>query len=147
MKYFEAHAKDSYQDDLDISVHCDVAIFEWLMRYIKNKSEPQLSKPVDPSRQECHLHPDILQLLEDGQPRNRLHQVRGSPSPGHRQAPNRLELLDPKDRQADHCSHICKFVHSQVSDLDELNDKRDKLKSKLFTEKLRLLMRDEARSL
>ena len=45
MKYFEAHAKDSYQDDLDISVHCDVAIFEWLMRYIKNKSDPQLSKP------------------------------------------------------------------------------------------------------
>ena len=44
MKYFEAHAKDSYQDDLDISVHCDVAIFEWLMRYIKNKSDPQLSK-------------------------------------------------------------------------------------------------------
>ena len=44
MKYFESHAKDSYYDDLDISVHCDVAIFEWLMRYIKNKSDPTLSK-------------------------------------------------------------------------------------------------------
>jgi hypothetical protein len=43
MKYFECHAKDAYQEDLDISVHCDVAIFEWLMRYIKDKSDPQLT--------------------------------------------------------------------------------------------------------
>lgn len=47
MKYFESHAKDGYQDDLDISVHCDVAIFEWLMRYIHNKSDPKLSKELD----------------------------------------------------------------------------------------------------
>ena len=40
MKYFEAHASDSYQEDLDISVHCDIAIFEWLMRYVKEKLNP-----------------------------------------------------------------------------------------------------------
>ena len=40
MKYFKNHAKESYSDDLDISVHCDVAIFEWLMRYIRDKSDP-----------------------------------------------------------------------------------------------------------
>jgi len=34
MRYFEAHASDSYKEDLDISVHCDIAIFEWLMRYV-----------------------------------------------------------------------------------------------------------------
>lgn len=40
MKYFEIHAKDCCGDDLDISVQCDVQIFEWLMRYIKNKNNP-----------------------------------------------------------------------------------------------------------
>lgn len=37
MKYFErffAENDDSY--DLDISVHCDVEIFEWLMNYVHN---------------------------------------------------------------------------------------------------------------
>ena len=29
-------------DDIDISVHCDIKIFEWLMRYLKNKQEPKL---------------------------------------------------------------------------------------------------------
>jgi len=37
MKYFEKHLKmtDS-ADDIDISVHCDIKIFEWLMNYLNN---------------------------------------------------------------------------------------------------------------
>ena len=75
MKYFEAHAKDSYQDDLDISVHCDVAIFEWLMWYIKNKSDPQLSKFITSSCKKCNFDIDFLQLFENGMIRGRLCQV------------------------------------------------------------------------
>jgi hypothetical protein len=39
MKYFEKFLADneSGYDDIDISVHCDVEIFEWLMNYIHNK--------------------------------------------------------------------------------------------------------------
>lgn len=29
-------------DDIDISVHCDIKIFEWLMRYLKDKKDPTL---------------------------------------------------------------------------------------------------------
>jgi hypothetical protein len=42
MKYFEgflAENENGY-DDIDISVHCDVDIFEWLMHYIHSPDEP-----------------------------------------------------------------------------------------------------------
>jgi hypothetical protein len=44
MKYFEKHLKmtDS-ADDIDISVHCDIKIFEWLMDYLNN-AKPNLEQ-------------------------------------------------------------------------------------------------------
>ena len=41
MKYFEKFLADNESgfDDIDISVHCDVEIFEWLMNYIHEKYE------------------------------------------------------------------------------------------------------------
>ena len=42
MKYFEKYLADSKTaDDIDISVHCDIGIFDWLMRYV-HKKEPKL---------------------------------------------------------------------------------------------------------
>ena len=36
MKYFESALKSmSDGDDFDISVHCDIKIFEWLLLYIE----------------------------------------------------------------------------------------------------------------
>lgn len=36
MKYFESALKNMQDgDDFDISVHCDVQIFEWLLLYIE----------------------------------------------------------------------------------------------------------------
>ena len=41
MKYFESYLSSSNQyDDIDISVHCDVYIFEWLMRFINRPDNP-----------------------------------------------------------------------------------------------------------
>ena len=41
MKYFESYLSSSNQyDDIDISVHCDVYIFEWLMRFINCPDNP-----------------------------------------------------------------------------------------------------------
>lgn len=35
MKYFDKCLKKiSQNDEIDISIHCDVAIFEWLLNYI-----------------------------------------------------------------------------------------------------------------
>ena len=41
MRYFSSYltGKNAYED-VDISVHCDVHIFEWLVRYIHNASDP-----------------------------------------------------------------------------------------------------------
>jgi hypothetical protein len=42
MKYFEKHLTMSDSaDDIDISVQCDIDIFEWLMKHVKGK-EPTL---------------------------------------------------------------------------------------------------------
>lgn len=38
MKYFESALKNmAVGDEFDISVHCDVKIFEWLLNYIENE--------------------------------------------------------------------------------------------------------------
>jgi len=38
MKYFERCLKNiSEQDEIDISIHCDASIFEWLLHYILRK--------------------------------------------------------------------------------------------------------------
>jgi hypothetical protein len=43
MKYFEKYLTETTSvDDIDISVHCDIKIFEWLMRYLKHKENPSI---------------------------------------------------------------------------------------------------------
>ena len=47
MKYFEKYLTEATSvDDIDISVHCDIKIFEWLMKYLKLKESEQ-QKPPD----------------------------------------------------------------------------------------------------
>lgn len=44
MKYFEKYlaGQDTKDlDDIDISVHCDIKIFDWLMRYVHGL-EPEM---------------------------------------------------------------------------------------------------------
>ena len=42
MKYFKTYLTGSNNayDDIDISVHCDVHIFQWLMKYIHQPGDP-----------------------------------------------------------------------------------------------------------
>jgi hypothetical protein len=49
MKYFEKFLSESENgyDDIDISVHCDVEIFEWLMAYIHEPEQhPKLDRSI-----------------------------------------------------------------------------------------------------
>lgn len=63
MKYFETHltvgiAADGTLPDVDISVHCDARVFEWLVNYI-SETEPR------PRISEHDLsHDGVDQLLE-----------------------------------------------------------------------------------
>ena len=45
MAYFKSYLTDHVGKDVEISVHCDISIFEWLMRHIKAEKgeEPRLS--------------------------------------------------------------------------------------------------------
>ena len=51
MRYFAEYLSVDAQrwEEVDISVHCDVQIFDWLMRYVKrslvNKGKPEERKP------------------------------------------------------------------------------------------------------
>lgn len=56
MQYFSSYlsSPESHQwEEVDISVHCDVAVFEWLMRYTKQgmmegPSGEKLNQPLSP---------------------------------------------------------------------------------------------------
>jgi len=40
MKYFErCLSKISDSDEIDISIHCDATVFEWLLEYVLAKEE------------------------------------------------------------------------------------------------------------
>ena len=47
MKYFAEYLSTDAQrwEEVDISVHCDVQIFEWLMKYVKRGTSESLDKP------------------------------------------------------------------------------------------------------
>ena len=47
MKYFAEYLSTDAQrwEEVDISVHCDVQIFEWLMKYVKRGTIESLDKP------------------------------------------------------------------------------------------------------
>lgn len=46
MKYFEKYLTEATSvDDIDISVHCDIKIFEWLMKYLKQKDSIEKGQP------------------------------------------------------------------------------------------------------
>ena len=47
MKYFAEYLSTDAQrwDEVDISVHCDVQIFDWLMKYVKRGSKDLPDKP------------------------------------------------------------------------------------------------------
>ena len=61
MKYFERYLSDSKSaDDIDISVHCDINIFDWLMRFIHRK-EPTIEVKNSVS---ILISSDFLQMEE-----------------------------------------------------------------------------------
>lgn len=47
MKYFAEYLSTDAQrwEEVDISVHCDVQIFDWLMKYVKRSSRDSPEKP------------------------------------------------------------------------------------------------------
>lgn len=56
MKYFEKYLTEATSvEDIDISVHCDIKIFEWLMRYLKMKDQQQNQVPHEENQQHSNV--------------------------------------------------------------------------------------------
>ena len=67
MHYFEEYLTSDTQlwDEVDISVHCDVPVFEWLMKYTKRgmlegPCGEKLSSPLEPPALEPNTAVSIL---------------------------------------------------------------------------------------
>lgn len=59
MKYFEKYLTEATSvDDIDISVHCDIKIFEWLMKYLKMK-DGNHSQQIQSETQESTALPKL----------------------------------------------------------------------------------------
>ena len=130
MKYFEKYLSDSKTlDDIDISVHCDINIFDWLMKYIHRK-EPQIEVKNSVS---ILISSDFLQMA--GLVEEALCYV----------SKNIAEIIQlPIDMNCMN-SALIKRLAGKISlyDLNDLVDKKDKLTSKLYMKKLEFLFEEE----
>jgi hypothetical protein len=134
MKYFEKYLADSKNlDDIDISVHCDINIFDWLMRFV-HKKEPKLEIKNSIS---ILISSDFLQmapLVEESVNfvTSNIHEI----------------ISLPIDMNCLNSTLIKKLARSiKLEELDSLKDKKDKLTSKLYMKKLEILFEDEANML
>lgn len=134
MKYFEKYLSDSKNlDDIDISVHCDINIFDWLMKYV-HKKEPKLEIKNSVS---ILISSDFLQMSS---------LVKESVEFVTKNIHEIISL--PIDMNCLNSSLIKKLAaHISLDDLDSLKDKKDKLTSKLYMKKLELLFEDESNML
>ncbi|XP_078337550.1 SANT and BTB domain regulator of class switch recombination-like isoform X2 [Crassostrea virginica] len=137
MKYFAEYLSTDAQrwEEVDISVHCDVQIFDWLMKYVKRGARELPDKPkleannvisilissdflkMDTLVQECieYCHENMSAIVA---------------------TPCNMNCINDKlvGRIAD------LFTHNEA---DDIKDRKDKFKSKLFAKKLEKLFDPE----
>lgn len=120
MKYFEQFLTEAdSSEDLDISVHCDVKIFDWLMKYVRDKFDPKIENKNVIS---ILISSDFLRMagLVDECIRyiqERLHDVVRFP-------------IDLSCLNTNILTKLAQIV--PLSQLSELRDRRDKLSSRLY---------------
>lgn len=134
MKYFEKYLADQKAlDEIDISVHCDIQIFEWLMNYVHGL-EPQLEIKTAVS---ILISSDFLQMqpLVD----RALEYI----------ADNLQEIiLLPIDMSCMNQTLVKSLAAiTEVAILETLNDRKDKLRSKLYMKKLECAFEDREKYL
>ncbi|RHY35264.1 hypothetical protein DYB32_000225 [Aphanomyces invadans] len=132
MKYFKAYLNDaSTHEDIDISVHCDVSIFEWLFQYIHsdgaNKSTSTLA--ID-NVTSILISSDFLQmdfLVSECASfiSQHLEEVVGMPG----------DLLCISDAILDKIAAMC-----SVEQLDAIEATKDKLCHKLYSKRLQRIV-------
>ena len=138
MKYFErflgesAASKSCDPDDVDISVHCDISVFEWLVKYMRSPNTGAATLAV-PSVISILISSDFLQMgpLVDECLRF-IH--------GHI---NQIVKL-PIDFGCINPALSRRLAHRfSVDELDEVKDPRDKLLGQLYMKRLEIFLEEE----
>ncbi|KFV72366.1 Uncharacterized protein KIAA1841 [Dryobates pubescens] len=139
MKYFAEYLSVDAQrwEEVDISVHCDVHIFDWLMRYVKRNtkdSEANEMPTLEPSNvisiliSSEFLKMDLLVEKCIHYCHKNMNAIVATPC--------NMNCIN-----ANLVTHIADlFTHNEIEDL---KDKRDKFKSKLFCKKIERLFDPE----
>jgi len=132
MKYFESYLSSSNQyDDIDISVHCDVYIFEWLMRFI--------NRPDNPPELKCKSAVSIL-ISSEFLRMQRL--VDLCLQFVHDNINNVIKL--PIDLNCINNNLVGKLsLLFTIKELESIEDRRDKLKGKLWMKHVEKLLENK----
>ncbi|PAA59550.1 hypothetical protein BOX15_Mlig025688g1, partial [Macrostomum lignano] len=133
MRYFADYLSSDQQkwEDVDISVHCDVNIFDWLMRYVKRKFEK--SNPVG------SLEPtNVISILISSDFLKMDNLVDLCISYCHKNMS--AILATPCNMSCLSESLVDKIAYRFTdSEVDDIRDKKDKFKSVLFQKKIESL--------
>jgi hypothetical protein len=134
MKYFEQYLLTNPLEEIDISVHCDVQIFEWLMQYMLGDRPPELDTNNVIS---ILISSDFLQMEQLVAEcvkfvKNNLEDVVKLP----------IDMNCLNDKLLRQVANLFKDA-----ELDEVKDRKDKLVGKLFVAKLKMMLEDESKVL
>jgi len=137
MKYFErflgsSGADGCDPDDVDISVHCDISVFEWLVKYMRAPATSAATLAV-PSVVSILISSEFLQmgpLVEDCLRYIHLHI-------------NQIVKL-PIDFGCINATLLHRLTEKfSVDELDDIKDQREKLVGRLYMKKLELFLENE----
>ena len=130
MKYFEKYLSDQKcVNDIDISVHCDIGIFDWLMKFI-HKQQPliQIKNAVS-----ILISSDFLQMKD---------LVEKALCFVSQHLNDIIQL--PIDMNCMNSSLVKRLAGKlTLNELNDLQDKKDKLTSKLYMKKLEYIFEDD----
>ncbi|OXB63052.1 hypothetical protein ASZ78_014819 [Callipepla squamata] len=139
MKYFAEYLSVDAQrwEEVDISVHCDVHIFDWLIRYVKRNTQDGEAYEI-PTLEPANVISILISsefLKMDSLVEECIHYCHKNMN-AIVATPCNMNCIN-----ANLVTHIADlFTHNE---LEELKDKRDKFKSKLFCKKIERLFDPE----
>lgn len=138
MKFFDLYNKEAQKsssntagiEDLDISIQCQIQLFKWLIKYIRNKSA--VEKISYKNVHQILISADFLimpELIEAC-----LNYIRD----------NIREIVEKSENIPTYKSHLAKKLARLVpiETLDNLPGSRDQLVSRLYKKKLELFFED-----
>lgn len=131
MKYFAEYLSTDAQrwEEVDISVHCDVQIFEWLMKYVKRSDNGGKPKLEPNNVISILISSDFLKM--DSLVQECIEYCHGNMS-AIVSTPCNMNCIN--DKLVGSIADL--FSHNEA---DNIKDRKDKFKSKLFAKKLEKL--------